>query len=389
MKQPYLTVVLTGGGTGGHITPLLSLAQELKRLSPGCQLIYIGNKGDSVDTFKQSGHDFDFTAFISAGKFRRYGTLRFGGLLHPNIFIKNLADFFKLPGSVIKSIRILRKVRPSVVFSKGGFVALPVAFAAKLLDIPIVTHDSDAAPGLANRIISRWAASIATGMPEKYYDYPQNRVHYVGIPINPQITKITPAAQGGYKDQIGIPRTSKLLLVAGGSSGSVQLNDLIGSVAEELLETHLDLWIIHLTGQAHLANAQSNYSDYPASLKKRLKIQPASDEFYRLAGAADLVITRAGATTIAELAAAAKACIIVPAAQLAGGHQLMNAQALADKDAAVIAAPDIQPDELMALINSLLNDDKRRYDLARNLHATHKPAASKELAELILRTTAG
>lgn len=114
-----------------------------------------------------------------------------------------------------------------------------------------------------------------------------------------------------------------------------------------------------------------------------------SNEFYALSAAADLVVTRGGATTLAELAAAGKACILIPAPFLAGGHQLKNAEALAQKDAVVVAPDNTEPDELLALINSLLGDDHRRFELARNLFATAKPTASVDLAKLILKTAAG
>src|SRR6185503_8263521 len=158
-----------------------------------CQIVYIGHKGDKFDTFEQSSHDFDFTAFINAGKFRRYPSLgKTKGIFYPDILAKNLADFFRLPGSVLASVRILRKFKPAVVFSKGGFVALPVALAAKLLGIPIITHDSDTVPGLANRIVGRWAKVHVVGMPAEYYPYSRASTHYVGIPVDPRIKKSTP-----------------------------------------------------------------------------------------------------------------------------------------------------------------------------------------------------
>jgi UDP-N-acetylglucosamine--N-acetylmuramyl-(pentapeptide) pyrophosphoryl-undecaprenol N-acetylglucosamine transferase len=388
MKQPIPAVVLTGGGTGGHITPLLSLAQELRAQSPQCQIIYIGQKGDQFDTFQQSSHDFDFTAFIRAGKLRRYGTLRFSGLLHPDIFAKNFMDMLRLPGSVIVAIRILRKFKPGAVFSKGGFVALPVTLAARMLGIALITHDSDTVPGLANRIAGRWAKAHATGMPAEYYPYPKDSTYYVGIPVDPRIKKVTPKLQKAAKQQLGLPAESTVLLASGGSSGSVQLNDLMISVAAELLESNLSLYILHLSGQRHEAALKQAYMDLPKHDQKRIVVIAYSQEFYALAAAADLVVTRAGATTIAELAAAGKACIVVPSPHLAGGHQLKNAQALADIDAAAIAPPNVQPDELLVLISGLLNDDSRRFELARNLFATARPGASKELAALILKIAA-
>jgi UDP-N-acetylglucosamine--N-acetylmuramyl-(pentapeptide) pyrophosphoryl-undecaprenol N-acetylglucosamine transferase len=386
MNQPAPTIVLTGGGSGGHITPLLSLARELKKNSPGCQIIYIGHKGDNFDTFKQSGHDFDFMAFINAGKFRRYHDQSLKGLAHPKTFILNLRDFFRLPGSIILSYKILRRFKPDVVFSKGGFVAVPVGVAAKLKKVPIVTHDSDITPGLANRIIGRWARIHATGMPAEYYAYKKSRTIQVGIPIDERIKKITPKLQAQIKAKLELPKQSQVLLVSGGGNGSKRLNDLITAIAPELLSTHLSLYIIHVAGQLHEAEVKLAYKDLPNAEQKRVIATGFSPDFNAYAAVADVVVARAGATTLAELAAAGKACIIIPAPFLSGGHQLKNANLLADKDAAVVLQNDVSPDELLATINSLLSNDSRRFELARNLYSTAITDASARLAKLILQT---
>lgn len=364
----------------------MSLARELKSQSPNCRIIYIGQKGDQVDSFKQTGHDFDFTAFIRAGKFRRYYNAGFAkGIFDLKTIALNTRDFLRLPGSLIASIKVLRKFRPDVVFSKGGFVAVPVGIAAKLLGIPIVTHDSDSTPGLANRIVGRWAKAHATGMPAEYYPYPRAKVHYVGIPIDERIKKVTPKLQNETKRKLKLPIESKVLLASGGGNGSQHLNKLMLSIATELLETNLSLYIIHLTGPAHEQSVKIIYKTLPKNDQKRLIVEGYSDNFYALAAAADVVVGRAGATTLAELAAAGKASIVIPAPFLSGGHQLKNAEQLAQVDAAVVVPEEVQPDELLALINSLLDNDQRRFELARNLYATAKPDASKNLARLILK----
>lgn len=380
---------MTGGGSGGHITPLLSLAQELKAQSPDCQIIYIGHKGDNFDTFEESSRNFDFTAFINAGKLRRYGTLRFHGLLHPDIFWKNLVDICRFPGSVMASVRILRKFKPQVVFSKGAYVALPVGIAARLLRIPIVTHDSDTVPGLANRIIGRWARLHATGMPKEFYDYPTDTTEYVGVPIDPRVQKVTPRLQSQYKKHFKLPVDSTVMLVSGGSSGSVQLNKLMTSIAPELLETNLSLRIVHIAGMENEKEVRQDYKRLPENFQKRVLLSGYTNDFYAAVGAADLVITRAGATTIAELAAAGKACIVVPSAHLTAGHQVKNARLLSQLDAAAVAPENVQPDELLVMISGLLNNDKRRFELARNLYSIAKPDASVDLARLLLNIAGG
>ena len=336
---------------------------------------------------KDSTHNFDFMVFITAGKFRRYhGDSFLSHLFDLKTLALNFRDFLRLPGSVINSYRILRRFQPDVVFSKGGFVAVPVGLAAKIRGIPIVTHDSDAVPGLANRIVGKWAKIHATGMPAKFYRYPKDTIEYVGIPVDPRIKKVTPKLQKDYKHQLKIPLDSQVLLLSGGGNGSKHLNDLLVSIARNLLEANLSLHIIHLTGTAHEAEVKETYKALlPNSEQDRVKTAGFSPDFYAYSGAADLVITRAGATTIAELSAAGKACILIPAPFLAGGHQLKNAEELAGKDAAVVVSEDVRPDELLVIISELLNNDSRRWELAKNLYGVSRPDAAANLADIILK----
>jgi UDP-N-acetylglucosamine--N-acetylmuramyl-(pentapeptide) pyrophosphoryl-undecaprenol N-acetylglucosamine transferase len=365
----------------------LSLAHELKSQDPDCQIVYVGHKGDNFDRLKNKSHDFDFLVFINAGKFRRYHTSsRLAQLLDLKTWALNIRDFFRLPASVVLSVRLIRRFKPDVVFSKGGFVAVPVGIAAKLNRVPIVTHDSDIMPGLANRIVGRWAKVHATGMPAKHYNYPENSIEQVGIPIDQRIKKVTPKIQSSYKQQLELPPAATVLLLSGGGNGSLRLNELMVAISRHLLEANLSLYIVHITGQAHEQSVKQAYkSALPKNQQERVVITGFTPNFYVYAGAADLVITRAGATTLAELGVAGKACIIIPSPYLTGGHQLKNAEELAKLDAAVIANEDIEPDELLVMISELLNNDHRRFELARNLFGTVQPDAAAKLAGLILR----
>lgn len=368
----------------------MSLARELKSQSRGCEIVYIGHKGDNFDSFKVSGHDFDFLAFIKAGKFRRYHNSGFAsGVFEIRTMALNIRDFFRLPGSIWRSILILKKFRPDVVFSKGGFVSVPVCAAARLLNIPIVTHDSDTVPGLANRIVARWAKVHATGMPTQYYPYPPNSMVYVGIPIDERIVKVTPKIQKKAKQILELPPDSQVLLVSGGGNGSQRLNELMALVAPQLIENNLALYIVHITGVQHEQSVKEAYQALPAADRKRIRILGYTNDFYLHSAAADLVLGRAGATTLAELAAAGKACILIPSPFLAGGHQLKNAEELQKQDAVVVAPENVEADELLALIKGLLGNDSRRFELARNLFATAKPDAAGRLAQLIISVANG
>lgn len=373
---------MTGGGSGGHITPLLSLAHELKKSSAGCEVIYIGHKGDQFDNLQLSTRDFDFTAFINSGKFRRY----YGEGLLSHLNLKTLAlnarDLFRVIAGISASLRILRKVKPDVVFSKGGFVAVPVGVAARLLKIPIITHDSDAIPGLANKIVGRWAKVKTSGMKSE-----DSNKTYVGIPINPAIRFVAPKLQAEYKKELGLPIKSRLLLIGGAGNGAQSINELVVKIAPTLLRSDLGLRIVHLAGRAHAKATQDNYENNLEQPElERVQVMGFSNDFYKYCSAADLIISRAGATSIAEFAVEGKACVIIPSPFLAGGHQLKNADILKSHDAAVIFDNNASADELLGVVGELLNDSDRRAQLAKNLHGQAVEDAAAKLAKIILST---
>lgn len=369
----------------------MSLARALRDAAPDCQIVYIGHKGDNFDSLKLPTKDFDFTAFVQGGKFRRYhGENVLSHLLDFKTIGLNIRDFFRVIGSAFASLKILRKMKPDVVFSKGGFVAVPVGLAAKLLRIPIITHDSDSVPGLANRIVGRWAAVNATGMPTKHYHYPKHKRVYVGIPIAEDIVRITPKTQNELKSSLKLPADSHVLLVSGGGNGSRNINELVVSIAPTLLSSDLKLHILHIAGKKHEEGIAKRYrAALPDAEHERVKVLGFASNFSEYSGAADVIIGRAGATSLAEFAAQSKACVIIPSPFLTGGHQLKNAQELADRDAAVVMGNDVSADELLVVVNELLNNEGRRIQLAKKLGAMARPDAAKQLAGIILRTSRG
>lgn len=381
---------MTGGGSGGHITPLLSLAREIKRRRPDCQIVYVGHKGDDFDSLHSRAQDFDFLTFINAGKFRRYHGSGLRGIFDFKTLGLNMRDFFRLPASIISSYRLLRRFKPDVMFSKGGFVVVPVGIAARLSGVPIITHDSDTVPGLANRIVGRWAKVHATGMPGEYYKYPKDTIQYVGIPVDVRIKKVTPKIQAEARRQLDLPENGHVLLLSGGGNGSRRLNELMLSVAKNLLEADLSLHILHISGNAHQADVTRAYGRKLAKAAlARVSVEGFTPDFYAYSAAADLIVTRAGATTLAELALEGKACVIIPSPFLTGGHQLKNAEKLAEADAAVVADETIEPDEFLVLVSELLSNDSRRFELSKNLYATAKADAAGRLAKIIIDAAKG
>jgi UDP-N-acetylglucosamine--N-acetylmuramyl-(pentapeptide) pyrophosphoryl-undecaprenol N-acetylglucosamine transferase len=359
----------------------LSLARELKALDQDCQIVYIGHKGDNFDTLKLSSQNFDFLAFINAGKFRRYyGESFWSHITDVKSILLNVRDFFRVIKSTTAAYRILGRMKADAVFAKGGFVSVPVGLAARLKGIPIITHDSDAVGGLANRLLSRWATIRTTGMPVSQ----SSEIKYVGIPVSDKVKHVTLKEQLAFKKIVDLPEDSQVVLVAGGGLGSKTINDLIVRISPRLLQTNLALQIIHLSGQQHEKSVRRAYRyQLDKAQLDRVVVLGFTPDFFKYSGAADLVISRAGASAIAEYALQGKACIIIPSPFLTGGHQLRNADQLMKHDAAAVVDDKVDADEMIGVINQLLANDHRRWQLGENLHKLAKPDAAKKLAAII------
>jgi len=290
-------------------------------------------------------------------------------------------DGFKLLIGFVQSLVKLLIWRPDVVFSKGGFVCLPVGIAAKVLRIPLVIHDSDAHPGLTSRILSRWADVIATGAPLKHYSYPKEKSHYIGIPVAASAKPFSATKQRDAKRALGFDTNEPLVVVTGGGLGAMAINQAVMSALDDLLQfTSLAL----VAGKAHADELNESAGKRP-NLQIHGYLSP--DSMQHLLGAADIVVSRAGATTLLELAALAKPSIIVPNENLTGGHQLKNAAVYKQAKAIVVlddSSLKLEPLSLVDAINAtLLNKDTMKM-LSKNIHEFAKPDAAKDMAKLIV-----
>ncbi len=376
-----ITIVLSGGGTGGHITPILAVAAKLKQIKPNCRLIYIGERHGKFAQMIENTDVIDETYTIFAGKFRRYhGEAWWIRLTDIKTNFLNLRDFFYCAIGTIQSWRLLRKIKPDAVFLKGGFVGVPVGFAAHWRQLKFITHDSDSLPGLANRLVGKWAVWHATGMPEEFYPYPKDKTKYVGVLVSDDYKITTPEIVSSYREQIGLPVNSRVLLVTGGSGGAARINLAIKALVPELLEKYPDLYITHQVGKGKA----EIYDDYHHD---RLKIFELLSPMHVYTGASDLVVTRAGANTVAELGVQAKAAIVIPNPLLTGGHQLKNADYLREQAAAQIIDESTLgkvENPLLNTITDLLDDTAKRQELGVRLHSITPPDAAEKLAVLLL-----
>lgn len=331
-------------------------------------------------------HDFDGSIEVEtiiSGKFRRYHNLPWWRQLgRPlSIVLPNIRDAFLIGVGFLQSIAKLRSWKPDVIFTKGGFVCLPVGMAAKMLNIPLVIHDSDAHPGLTNRVLSKWATTIATGAPLTFYSYPPEVSHYVGIPVAKEFRPFAEEARHEYKQKQGFDPKKPLVVVTGGGLGARRINTAIAKRLNELLDS-TSLVLISGTNQYDELRATTPEDDPRFQLHAFV-----SSGMAELLGAADVVVARAGATTILELAALAKPTILIPNGFLTGGHQLKNAEVYAKTGAVeVIDERELEanPQLLVDALTSLLANKKRLHDMGEAFHEFAKPEAAREMAKLIL-----
>lgn len=386
MTKPV--IILTGGGSGGHITPIQAVAAEIKVQQPGARVIYIGQTGDGLGDIPKNDPSIDACYTVRAGKFRRYHGEGLKQLLDLPTIYKNARDAFYVLIGYFQSKKLLNELKPDIIFVKGGFVGVPVGLAAARLKLPYITHDSDAIPGLANRIIGRWAILHAVALPAEVYTYDQLKTVSTGIPLQADFKPVTEELKRTYRREINIDATKKLLFIIGGGLGAHMINLAMTEILPHLLDEFTDLEAIHVVGRSHLDDITKKYDAVLGPKERgRVKLFGYLTDVYRYSGAADIVISRAGATNLAEFAVQGKACIIIPSPYLTGGHQLKNAQYLKNRHA-VVVVPETEvrddPNRLAKLISSLLRDARKRRELEKTFSEFAKPDATKELAKVIL-----
>lgn len=331
-------------------------------------------------------HHFDESIEVEtilAGKLRRYHSLPvWRQLLRPvSIVLPNLRDGLLIIGGFWQSFFKLIAWRPDVVFTKGGYVCLPVGLAARILRIPLVIHDSDAHPGLTNRVLARYAQAIATGAPLKFYPYKAEISRYVGIPIASEFKPFSPTQQRQAKLEHGLSADKPLVVVTGGGLGARRINEAVARSLDDLLE-HTSVVLISGSSQYDKMRSLTPTDDDRFKLKAFVSSGMAS-----LLGAADIVVTRAGATTILELAALAKPTILIPNRYLTGGHQLKNAAVYVENGAVELLdeqALETDPASLVNMIGRLLGDPAELQAMGQRFHGFARPDAASDMADMIL-----
>ena len=335
-------IVLTGGGTAGHVTPNIALLPHLR--AAGYEVFYIGSR-DGIE--KKLIADYDIPYYeISTGKFRRYFDL------------KNLSDPFRVNKGIGDARRALTKIRPDVVFSKGGFVSVPVVLAARLLRIPVVCHESDMTPGLANRLCIPSAAKVCCNFPETLASLPENKAVLTGTPIR---SELLAGSRDAALTFTGLSGKKPVIMVIGGSLGAVAVNNAVRDALPSLLP---DFDVIHLCGKGKTDESKDGTPGY-------IQYEYISEELPDLFALSDIVISRAGANAICELLALRKPNLLIPlSAKASRGDQILNARSFEKQGFSVVMEEeDVTTLKLLEAVRSLY-ENRRKYIDTMNASGT-------------------
>ena len=344
--------------------PALAVSAELKRR--GANILVVGARRPQ-DQALATEAGFAFRG-ITAGKLRRYAALR------------TLLDPFKVIVGFVQSLRIIRSFRPAVVFAKGGFVSLPVVWAARLRGVPVVLHESDTVAGLANRRSAKRAARVAVGWPpELVSGLPESKMVHTGNPLRDVVTR---GSRETAISQFDLDPALPIVLVLGGSQGSVAINELVVRALPELLA---EAQVVHQVGERSSQAAVAWQSELTREQNRRYRPKGYfGSELYDLYDAADIVVARAGAGALAEIAANGKPSILIPLPSAAGNHQRKNAEVFGGAGASIVLEQgSATPEELARQVKLLLHDSQRRTEIGRAAKSLAVPNATQKVADLV------
>jgi UDP-N-acetylglucosamine--N-acetylmuramyl-(pentapeptide) pyrophosphoryl-undecaprenol N-acetylglucosamine transferase len=357
-----VVILFAGGGTGGHLYPALALAEELKGRDPSLEIAFMGTP-NRIEATLVPAHGYGFYPIEVMGMPRKLGPelLKFGQTL---------------AGSVSAARRVLRTLKPAVVVGTGGYVSAPAILAGAALGIPTVLCEQNRLPGVANRMLATVAREVMTTFVDSNRYFPASKVHCLGNPIRPDVYRLD---RDEARRRLGFVTPPHLLLVTGGSLGARSINTAVKGAARDWL-ARPDWTVLHVSGRTDFEDLSAETAGL--DLGDRYRLVPYLDDMPVAIAASDLVLSRAGATTVSELTAAGKAMVLVPF-QHGGKDQPANAQALAEAGAAVVC-DDRDLSGLGTVIAGLMDDAERRKSLSAASRQWGRPEAARAIADRIL-----
>ncbi len=357
-------IIISGGGTGGHIFPAISIADALRREMPNCNILFVGAEG-RMEMEKVPAAGYQIVGLPVAGFQRR-------------LTFKNVTFFFKLAASMWKARKIIRQFKPDVAVGVGGYASGPVLRAAAALGVPTLIQEQNSFPGVTNRILAKKAQAICVAYPNMDRFFAPEKIVFTGNPIRNQLLSNFEKMEG--YSYFGLRSDFKTILVVGGSLGARSINQGLLENIHQIKD--LSVQVLWQTGEYYFDAIKEALKEKEMKNVKATAFIQRMDLAYAIA---DVVVSRAGAGTISELAQLAKASILVPSPNVSEDHQTKNAKALVDEDAAVLVKDEMALDQLLPEALVLINDEYKMMSLQKNIRLFARPNADKEIAREVIK----
>ncbi len=355
-----LKFILSGGGTGGHIYPAVAIANELKSRFPDAEFLFVGAK-DKMEMQKVPQSGYEIIGLWISGLQRK---LTFENILFP----------IKLGSSLWKSRQIIKQFKPNIVIGTGGFASGPLLQMANLMHIPTVIQEQNSFPGITNKVLSKKAQAICVAYENLDRFFPNEKMILTGNPVRQDLIDVD-SKRAEALDYFKLDANKKTVLILGGSLGARRINQLLENEMQNMLA--LDVQIIWQCGKLY-------FDEYKKYHSKTVQVLAFIDRMDLVYAAADIVISRAGASSVSELCLVGKPVIFIPSPNVAEDHQTKNAKSIVDKKAALMLKESQLVSEFSLVFEALLKDSGKQIQLSENIKELAKPNATKDIVDQIV-----
>ncbi|MFD2572615.1 undecaprenyldiphospho-muramoylpentapeptide beta-N-acetylglucosaminyltransferase [Spirosoma soli] len=362
-----MRIIISGGGTGGHIYPAIAIANELKAMDPSTEILFVGAEGKmEMEKVPRAGYRIVGLPVVGIKR---------------ELTLANLAFPFKLGRSFLRAQQIVRDFRPDVAVGVGGYASGPLLLAASVKGIPTLIQEQNSYAGLTNKALSRWAERICVAYPGMESFFAAGKIKLTGNPVRSDIQLADQQVEAGRK-LFGLEDNRPTLLVIGGSQGARTLNESLEAGLKRFVDAGVQ--VVWQTGPAFIERARAAVATVGSPLIKAYDFIYDMDKAYAIA---DVVVSRAGALSVSELCLVGRPAILVPFPAAAEDHQTKNAMALVDRKAALLVRDQDARETLVTTALTLINDQSQRQRLGAEIKTLAKPNAAREIAEEVLKLT--
>ena len=363
----HMRVILSGGGTGGHIYPALALAKQIQEQAPDAEILYIGSgKGLEANIVTKAGYDFKA---IEISGFKR------------SLSIENIKTILRFIRAVSNSKRYIADFKADIVIGTGGYVCGPVVYAANKLKVPTLIHEQNVIPGLTNKFLSRYAKRIAVSFTGSAGYFPNDKVIVTG---NPRATEVAKADPGKGRASLHVAKDQKIVLVVGGSRGARPINEaFLASIPQ--IKQMKDIHFVYVTGEVHYPKVKEEI-EIMGKTVKNISVYPFIYNMPEVLAATDLIVNRAGASFLAEITSLGIPSILIPSPYVTNNHQEKNARWLEENGASkVVLEKDLDANSLVLAIETIMYDPECWAKMKQAALQLGQPTAAQNLYEEMIK----